>query len=500
MEQDQEDFERDQRASNNIAENLDFFSNDDDFGLPNLVHDPVPTSSTPLPESANLNLELADLLSFLDEFKDIDFSFGPSELPAPTQTTSSIPVLQSGNPPEDEPFSLLNLNADASYTDHHAPESLAPIATANSVPVAQSTGFAGHYMSPFNYMDAPYANIDPQQLLAPTTATGLVQATQSAAFTENDRVSFEHMDLDAPYSNIDRSQFLAPTTTTGFEQAAQSADLMEDGTSRIIELDPDPVMALSGAAPTSSEQLPPPVSTDRVFPAEVAQSANSMTNFNGSDPPTASNLTSHPPLASPSNNMITTISAPGKQLQSELENSLPGRVYVPLRPKAAAISQSTELPSTSEPQDSSLLRFPSQGTLASRPASSVVKSKRKRLRSPQARPSDIPKDAPKDCFLVFPMVEQPEAAKDKDQQPPVAKRTRSTRTCLRCQILRKGVSCRCTLRRAGWADKSTVFGPFSLRELCSPFWETGNGTSWNNDPLEILRRLQHFAAEFLHRV
>ena len=402
MEQDQEDFERDQRASNNIAENLEFFR-----------HDPVPTSSTPLPESANPNLELADL-SFLDEFKDIDFSFGPSELPAPTQTTSSIPVLQAGNPTEGESFSLLNLNADASYTDHHAPESLAPLATVHSVPVAQSTDFAGHDMYPFNHMDAPYANIDPQQLLAPTTATGLVQA-------------------------------------------AQSADLMEDGTSRITELDPDPVMAPSGPAPTSFEQLPPPFSTDRIFPAEVAQSANPMTNFNGSGPPNSSNLVSHPPPLAPlSNEMITTMSTPGKQLQSELKNSLCGRAYVPLRPKAATASPNTELLLIGESQESSPLRFPSQGTLASRPASSVSKGKRKRLRSPQAPPS-----AYQDCLNEFSV-----AAKEEQNEQPATKRTRSAKACLRCQLQNKAVNCPSTLRILSWADMSIVFGRLPLREMC----------------------------------
>lgn len=421
MEQDQEDFERDQRASNNIAENLDFFSNDDDLGLPNLVHDPVPTSSTPLPESANPNLELADL-SFLDEFKDIDFFFGPSELPAPTQTTSSMPVLQSGSPTEDEQFNLLNLNADASYTDHHAPESLAPIATANLVP-----------------------------------------ATQSLDFAEDSMLPFDDMDLDAPYTNIDLSQSLAPTITTGLVQAAQSAEFMEDGTSRIIELDPDPVMASSGPAPTSSEQLPPPASTDRVFAAEVAQSADSMTNFNGSGPPNPSYLTSQPQhFAFPSNEMSTTMPTPGKQLRPKSGNSFPSGVHVPIQPKPAALSRSTELASTREPQDSSLSQAPSERTLTSCPASLVTKSKRKRPRSPHPHPSDIPKGVPEERLHTFQTTETSGAAKEEQQLQPVAKRMRSDKVCLRCQISKEKVGHRCTLRRVGWAYKNAVFGSFPL--------------------------------------
>ena len=422
MEQDQEDFfdtwnpsMLDHHASDNIAENVDFFSNDGHSGLLNLVDGLVP-------ESANPNIESADLLPSLDEVNDFEFLFKPSELPTPTQTTSSIQVPQSGNFTGDEPFRFANLGADASCTGQHPPESLARIATADSVSVAQSTDFTGNDMSAFN-----------------------------------------DMELDAPYAKIDFSLSSAPTINTGLVQAAQLANLIEDGTSRTMELDPDLVMAPSRPTAISFEQLPPPVSTDRIFPTEIAQSANSMTSFNRSGSRNSSSLTSHThPSVSSSNEMTTTMSTPGKQLQSQSGNSIPSRVYAPLQPKPAAISQSTEMSSTSESQESSLLPFSSQGTLASRPASSVSKGKIKRLRSPQARPSKIPKNVPENCFLVFQMTEQSKVAKDKDQQQPVTKRTRSARACLRCQILKEKVSCRYALRRADWADKSTVLGPFSL--------------------------------------
>lgn len=146
IEQDQEDFdiwdasELDHLASDiftgNLAETLDFFSNDGEPGLSNLVDSPVSTSSIPVAESANPNIELADLLPSLNEVNNFDFLFMPSELPAPTQTTSSMQVPQSGNPIEDESYRFVNLDAYASYTDHYLLESLAPIATANSVSVA----------------------------------------------------------------------------------------------------------------------------------------------------------------------------------------------------------------------------------------------------------------------------------------------------------------------------------------------------------------------------
>ena len=196
----------------NLAGDLGFFGHDGENGLSNAVDGSVPTSSIPVAESANPNIESADVLPLLDEVNDFDFLFRPSELPDPYQTTSSMQVPQSGHFTGDEPFRFVNLDADASYIDHHPSESLAPIATADSVSVAQSTELTGNYM-----------------------------------------FAFDDMDLDLPYANIGLSHSLAPTTSTSLVQAAQSADLMEDGTSRIIELDPDPVMAASGPAPTGSE-------------------------------------------------------------------------------------------------------------------------------------------------------------------------------------------------------------------------------------------------------
>ena len=405
----------------NLAENMDFFSNDGETGLSNLVDGPVPTSSIPVAESANPNIELADLLPSLDEVNNFQFLFGPSEDPAPTQFSSSVQVPQSANLTEDELFRFVNLD-DACDTDRYPSESLAHIETADSVPVAQSTHFTG-----------------------------------------NDMFAFDNMDLDALYADTDFSQSLAPTTTTSLVKPTQSVDLMEDGASRIIELDPDPVMAASGPAPTSSEQLPPPVSTDRVLPAEVAQSVNPQMVFNGSGPPNPSHLTPQPqPFAVASNEITTTMPTSRKQLGPKSGDSVTSGVLVPIQPKPATTKRSNELPPTSEPQDSSLLRSPFQETLVHRPASSVSRGKRKRLRSPPARPSDIPKNAPKDCFRVFRMIEQSRAAKDKDQQPPIAKRTRSAKSCLRCQMQKLRVNCDSTLRRACWADLSVVFGRLPL--------------------------------------
>ena len=422
MEQDLEDFdtwdasELDHLAldvfTGNLAENLDLFSNDGVPGLSNLVDGPVP-SSIPVAESANPNIDSVDPLPSLDEFDKLDFPNDLSEvLPPPTQTTSSMQVPQSGNPTGDELFRFVNLDADASYTDHHPSESLAPIATADSVPVAQSTDLTG-----------------------------------------NDMSAFDDMDLDAPYGDIGFSRFLSPTTTTSLIQAALSADFVGDGTSRIIELNPDPVIAPSGPAPTSSEQLPPPVSTDRVSPTEIAHLANLRTNFNGSGSPNPSYLTSilHP-FAFSSNEITTAMPTPGNQLRLGSGNSFPSGGYVPIQPKPAAISRITELPRTSEPQDSSLSRFPSQTTLASRPASSVSKGKRKRQRSPQARPS-----AYKDCLHEFSI-----AAEGERHQQPATKRMKSAKTCLRCQIQNKRVHGLYTLRKLSWADMSVVFGRFPL--------------------------------------
>lgn len=415
MEQDQEDFdtwdasELDQIALDIFGGNPDLFGNDGHPNLSNQADGLVPTSSIALAESANPNIESIDLLPSLDEYNDFNPFWNPSKLPAPTQATSSMQVAQPATPTDDEIFRLVNLDADASYTDQHPSESFAPIATADCVAVAKSTDLTG-----------------------------------------NDMFHYNQMDLDASYADIDPSQLLAPTTNTGFVQATQSTDLMEGGTSRIIELDPDPIMAPSGPAPTSSEQLPPPVSTDRVFPAEVAQSANPMTNFNG--PSSSSNLASHPPpLAYPSNEMITTMSTPGKQLQSQMGNSLASREYVPIQPKPAPISRSTELPSTSEPQDSIVLR-PSPGTLALRSVASVSKGKRKR-----PRPSNIPKGIPKECFDMFQTIGNSEAAKEEQQQQPVTKRIRSDRTCLRCQVHRKKCSGRfpCENCAIHFADRAT---------------------------------------------
>ena len=419
MEQDPEDFdswdasELDHLASDiftrNLAGNLIFFGNDGGLGLSSLADGPISTSSIPIAESANHNIDSADPLPSLDDFDNFDFFFRPSELPAPSQTTSSMQVPQFGDPTEDEPFRFVNIDADASYTDHHPSESLAPIATAHSVPVAQSTDSAGYEMSSSNYMD-----------------------------------------LDAPYADMDFSQFLAPTTTTSLVQPTQSADLVEDRTSRIIELDPDPVMTASGPTPTSSEQLPPPVSTDRVLPAEVAQFVNPQTVFDGSGPPDPSYLTPHPqPFASASNEITTTMPTSREQLEPKSGKSVIGGVLVPIQPKPATSNRVNELPPTSEPQDSSLLRSPSQKTSVYRPASSVSRGKRKRFRSPQTRSSDIPKNAPKDCFRVFRMIEQPEAVKNKDQQQPVTKRTRSARTCLRCQMQKLRVILRLHSEKSG---------------------------------------------------
>ena len=399
MEQDQEDFdiwdasELDHLASDiftgNLVENLDFFSNDGEPGLSNPVDGLVPTSSIPLAESKDSNVGSVDLPS-LDEVNDFDFLFRPSEFPAPSQTTSSMQVPQSGNPIGDTAFCFINLDADASYTDHHPSESLAPIATADSVPVAQSTDLTG-----------------------------------------NDISAFDDMDLDAPYADIDFLHPLAPITGTGLKQAAQSADLMEDGTSRIMDLDPDPVMAPFGPAPTSSEQLPPPVSTDRVLPAGVAQSVNPQMIFKGSSPPNPSYLTPRAqPFAVASNEITTTMPTPGSQLRPKSGISFPSGGYVPIQPKPAAPSRSTDLPSTSEPQDSSLSRFPYQGTLPSRPAFSVSKGKRKRQRSPQAQ-----SNAYRDCLNEFPT-----AAKEQEHKQPVTKRMKSAKTCLRCQMQNLGVN------------------------------------------------------------
>ena len=185
--------------------------------------------------------------------------------------------------------------------------------------------------------------------------------------------------------------------------------------------------------------------------------------FNGSSPPNLSYLTPQPqPFAVVSSEITTTMPTSRKQLGPKSGNSVTSRVLVPIQPKPATTNRSNELPPTSEPQDSSLLRSPSQETLVHRPASSVSRGKRKRLRSPPVRSSDVPKDAPKDCFRVFPMIEQSRAAKDKDQQQPVAKRARSAKTCLRCQMQRLGVNCGYTLRRADWADLSVVFGRLPL--------------------------------------
>ena len=428
MEQDQEDLdtwnasELNHLASDMFTENLEFFSSDCDPGLSNLVDNHIFTASIPAAESANLDTESAVLLPSLDQVNDYDPFFGASELPAPTQTTNSMQVPQFANPTEDELFRFVSLDSDASYTDRYPSESLAHIATVDSVPVAPSTDFTGNNMS-----------------------------------------AFDNMDLDALYANTDFSQSSAPTTTTSHVQGTESVDLMEDGTSRIIELDPDPVMAASGPAPTSSEQLLPPVSTDRVLPAEVAPSVNPLMVFNGSGPPNPSYLTTRPqPFAVASNEITTTITTSRKQLGPKFGTSVTSGVLVPIQPKPATTKRSNELPPTSEPQDSSLLRSPSQETLVHRPASSASRGKKKGLRSPPARPSDIPKDAPKDCFRVFRMIEQSETAKDKDQQQPVTKRTRSARTCLRCQMQKIKVNCDYTLRRAGWADMSAVLGRFAL--------------------------------------
>ncbi|KAM0805948.1 hypothetical protein BDR22DRAFT_191988 [Usnea florida] len=407
MEQDLEDFnvwdasELDHLASDIFAENLEFFSSDRDPGLSNLVDSHIPTASIPVAESANFNTESAVLLPSCDQANDYDPFFGASELPAPTQTTSPMQVPQSADPSEDEIFRFVNLDSDASYTDRFPSEPLAPIATTESVPVAQSIDLTG-----------------------------------------NDMSAFDDMDLDPPYENIDFSHSLAPTTRTGLVQAAQSADLMEDGTSHIMELDADPVMATSRPAPTGSEQLPPPVSTDRVLPAEVAQSLNLQMVFNGSGPPDPSYLTPQPqPFTVASNDITTTMPTPGNQLRPKSGNSFPSGGYTPIRPKPAVTSRIPELPSTSKPQDSSPSRFHSQGTLASRPASSVSRGKRKRLESAQAQQL-----AYKDCLNQFQL---PTAAKEEKHQQPVTKRRKPAKTCLRCKLYKEPVNRRKCLGKSG---------------------------------------------------
>ena len=407
MEQDLEDFniwdasELDHLASDIFAENLEFFSSDGDPGLSNLVDSHISTASIPVAESANVNTESAVLLPSLDQVNDYDPFFGATEPPPPTQTTSLMQVPQSADPSEDELFRFVNLDSDASYTDRYPSESLAPIATAESVPVAQSTDLTG-----------------------------------------NDMSAFDDTDLGPPYENIDFSHSLAPTTSTGLVQAARSADLMEDGISCIMELDADLVMAASGPAPIGSEQLPPPVSTDRVLPAEVAQSVNPQIVFNGSGPPNPSYLTPRPqPFAFASNEITTTMPTPRNQLRPKSGNSLPSGGYMPILPKPAAISRTIELPSTSEPQESSLSRVPSQGTLAFRPASTVSKGKRKRQRSPQAE-----QIAYKDCLNQFPTT-----AKEEQHQQPVTKRRKSAtaKMCLRCKLYNKPVNRRRIFEKSG---------------------------------------------------
>ena len=222
--------------------------------------------------------------------------------------------------------------------------------------------------------------------------------------------------------------------------------------------------------------------------------------FNGSGPPNPSHLTPQPqPFAPASNEITTTMPTSSKQLGFKLGNSVTSGALVPIQPKLATKDRSNELPPTSDPQDSSLLLFPSQETLVYRPASSVSRGKRKRLRSPPARPSDIPKDAPEDCFHVFRMIEQSDAANDKDQQQPVTKRTRSARTRLRCQMQKLKVTCDYTPRRAGWADTSVVLGRFALQQLCGLVWTPSGKSFWTNAPVETLRRLRYFAAESFRR-
>lgn len=135
---------------------------------------------------------------------------------------------------------------------------------------------------------------------------------------------------------------------------------------------------------------------------------------------------------SPELEVATAMPVAGEQSQPTSDNSLSHRRLVPLLPKTLA--------------------------LAPHVISSNAKGKRKRSLSPQVQSSVVPKD----FLCVFRATEEFGAAKEEQQQPPVRKRTRSAKACLRCQLQKLAVSRRYSLRLLGRADMSIVLGQLSL--------------------------------------
>lgn len=385
---------------------------DPGFEIPSQTNLPAQTSLVPVPASADSFDHSTASVPPPDTYEVSEPQYGPAVFNQPDLNLSNFSEL-------DDTASFAQLNLQPNWTENMTfdpfvaePEQVTssddafsylgsqePIEFANSFPLAQR---------PRSMEDEIFSPLD----------------FQSNSATVCDAI-FDQPNLQEP---IEYANFV------------QAPTFAEDDHFPSLGLNPDSSMAIPEIAPTSFEQPALPVDTTMMARQAVAKSSSSAMPFGEANFPNAPDLAPYlDTFKSPPRGMDGDLHIPLEQSQPASMSSLSHRRgYVPIRPKATEVTQNTNLSSAQHPRDSSNVSRPSsEVVLAAHATSSTAKGKRKRSRSPSKTHNHIPEA----MTCVFPASGSTSAPWIEQLQPPTAKRNRSTKACLRCQLYNLQVRC-----------------------------------------------------------